>query len=93
MKMKLTLLAAVILSGIGTSIALDTAATAADKPAGMSCCAMMPKAPAPAADKDATATTGMSCHLDAPAAKDAAPVKARAAASNGSASPQLGSIG
>ncbi len=77
MKSKLTLLAAVILAGIGTSVALDTAAPAADKTAGMSCCAKMLKAPAPAADKDAPATTGMSCHLDAPAAKDAAPVKAK----------------
>lgn len=77
MKMKLTLLAAVLLAGIGTSIALDTATPAADKPAGMSCCAKMPKAPAPTADKDAPATTGMSCHSDAPAAKDAAPVKAK----------------
>jgi hypothetical protein len=77
MKTKLTLLAAVILAGVGTSIALDTATPATDKPAGMSCCAKMPKAPAPAADKDAPATTGMSCHSDAPAAKDAAPVKAK----------------
>ncbi len=76
MKTKLTLLAAVILAGIGTSLALDTATPAADKPAGMSCCAKMPTAPAPTADKDAPATTGMSCHSDAPAAKDAAPVKA-----------------
>ena len=77
MKTKLTLLAAVILAGIGTSIALDTATPAADKPAGMSCCAKMPKAPAPTADKDAPAATGMNCHSDAPAAKDAAPVKAK----------------
>ncbi len=77
MKTKLTLLAAVILAGIGTSIALDTATPAADKPAGMSCCAKGQKAPAPSADKDAPATTGMSCHTDAPAAKDAAPVKAK----------------
>ncbi len=77
MKTKLTLLAAVILAGIGTSIALDTATPAADKPAGMSCCAKMPKAPAPAADKDAPATTGMSCHTDVAATKDAAPVKAK----------------
>jgi hypothetical protein len=53
MKTKLTLLAAVILAGVGTSIALDTATPATDKPA------------------------GMSCHSDAPAAKDAAPVKAK----------------
>ena len=76
MKSKLILLAAVILAGIGTSVALDTAAPVADKPAGMSCCAKMPKAPAPAADKDAPATTGMSCHANA-TAKDAAPVKAK----------------
>ena len=76
MKTKLTLLAAVILAGIGTSVALDTAAPAADKPAGMSCCAKMPQAPAPTADKDAPATTGMSCHANA-TAKDAAPVKAK----------------
>ncbi len=73
MKTKLTLLAAVILAGVGTSIALDTAT--AEKPAAMSCCAKMPKAPAPAADKDAPATTGMSCHSDTAVAKDAAPVK------------------
>ena len=77
MKTKLTLLAAVILAGVGTSIALDSTTPAADKPAGMSCCAKMPKAPAPTADKDASATTGMSCHSDAPAAKDAAQVKAK----------------
>lgn len=77
MKMKLTLLAAVILAGIGTSVALDTATPAADKATGMSCCAKMPKAPAPTADKDVPATTGMSCHSDAPASKDAAPVKAK----------------
>lgn len=77
MKTKLTLLAAVILAGIGTTLALDTVTPAADKPAGMSCCAKMPKAPAPAADKNAPATTAMSCHSDAPAAKDAAPVKAK----------------
>jgi|UniRef100_UPI0037844F44 hypothetical protein len=77
MKTKLTLLAAVILAGIGTSVALDTTAPAADKLAGMSCCAKMPKASAPAADKDAAATTGKSCHLNAPAAKDAATVKAK----------------
>jgi hypothetical protein len=76
MKSKLILLAAVILAGIGTSVALDTAAPAADKPAGMSCCAKMPQAPAPTADKDAPATTGMSCHANA-TAKDAAPVKAK----------------
>ena len=77
MKTKLTLLAAVILAGVGTSIALDSITPEADKSAGMSCCAKMPKAPAPAADKDVPATTGMSCHLDAVAAKDAAPVKAK----------------
>lgn len=77
MKTKLTLLAAVILAGIGTSIALDTATPAADKPAGMSCCDKMQKAPAPTADKDAPATPGMICHPDAAAAKDAAPVKAK----------------
>lgn len=77
MKTKLILLAAVILAGIGTTLALDTATPAADKPAGMSCCAKMPKAPEPAADKAAPATTGMSCHSDAPVAKDAAPVKAK----------------
>ena len=77
MKSKLTLLAAVILAGIGTSLALDTAAPVADKPAGMSCCAKMQKAPAPATDKDVPASTGMSCHSNAPAAKDAAPVKAK----------------
>ena len=77
MKTKLTLLAAVILAGIGTSIALDSTTPAADKPAGMSCCAKGQKAPAPSADKDVPATTGMSCHSNAPAAKDAAPVKAK----------------
>ncbi len=77
MKSKLILLAAVILAGIGTSVALDTATPAADKPAGMSCCPKMPKAPAPTADKDAPTTTGMSCHSDAAVAKDAAPVKAK----------------
>lgn len=77
MKTKLTLLAAVILAGIGTSVALDTATPAADKPAGMSCCAKGPKAPAPAADKDTPAATGMSCHSNAAAVKDAAPVKTK----------------
>ncbi len=77
MKTKLTLLAAVILAGIGTSFALDAARPASDKPAGMSCCAKVQKAPAPAAEKDVPAATGMSCHPDTPAAKDAAPAKAR----------------
>lgn len=77
MKTKFTLLAAVILAGIGTSIALDTATPAADKPADMSCCAKMPKASAPTTDKDVPATSGMSCHSDAAATKDAAPVKAK----------------
>lgn len=77
MKTKLSLLAALIFAGIGTSVALDPATPTAEKPAGMSCCAKMPKAPAPAADKDAPATTGMSCHPDVAATKDAAPVKAK----------------
>lgn len=75
MKTKLTLLAAVILAGVGTSIALDTATV--EKPSAMSCCAKMPKAPVPTADKDAPATTSMSCHTDTAVAKDATPVKAK----------------
>lgn len=80
MKTKLTLLAAVILAGIGSSVALaDPHATtpAGDQHASMKCCAMGQKASAPAADKSAPATTGMSCHPDAGAAKEAAPVKSK----------------
>lgn len=77
MKSKLTLLAAVILAGIGTGFALDTATPVADKPVGMGCCSKMQKAPAPTAVKDVPATPGMSCHSDAPANKEAAPVKAK----------------
>lgn len=79
MKTKLTLLAAVILAGIGSTVALaglDKAAPATDKPAGMSCCAKMQTAPTPTADKAAPATTGMSCHANA-TAQDAAPVKTK----------------
>ena len=80
MKTKLTLLAAVILAGIGSTVALaglDSASPAADKPAGMSCCAKSPKVAAATADKEAPAPTGMSCHTDKQAAKDSAPVQSK----------------
>lgn len=77
MKTKFTLLAAVILAGIGTSIALDIATPATDKPADMSCCAKMSKASAPTPDKDAPTASGMSCHSDAAATKDTALMKAK----------------
>ena len=79
MKTKLTLLAAVILAGIGSTVALaglDKAVPATDKPAGMSCCAKMQPVPTSTADKAAPATTGMSCHANA-TAQDAAPVKTK----------------
>jgi hypothetical protein len=71
MKTKLTLLSAIILAGIGFTLAIagqeDQAATAA-KPAAKICCAMKETAPATPADKDAA--SGMSCHSDAPVAKE-----------------------
>ena len=76
MKTKLTLLSAVILAGIGSTLALagheDHAATA-DKPAAKSCCAMKETAPATPADKDAA--SGMSCHSNASAAKEGTTAK------------------
>lgn len=81
MKSKLTLLAAVILAGIGSTVAiagLDTATPstpAADKPAAKSCCAMKETAPATSADKDAA--SGMSCHSNAPAAKEVTAAKSK----------------
>jgi len=72
MKMKLTLLAAVILAAIGSSAAIAGRDKAPDtkKPAGMSCCATAPEAPAPAAEKETPAKTeGMSCHSESKAAK------------------------
>lgn len=77
MKTKLTLLAAVILAGIGTTVALaglDTAKPTAEQPAGMSCCAKMQKDPATTVDKGTPASAGTSCHSDA-TAKAAVPVK------------------
>lgn len=74
MKTKLALLAAVILAGIGsTAVIAGRDATTpttpvADKPAGMSCCAMGQKLPAKPADKDVPATNDMSCHTGTPAA-------------------------
>ncbi|MBL9155421.1 MAG: hypothetical protein JNK37_23285 [Verrucomicrobiales bacterium] len=72
MKIKLTLLAAVIVAAIASSAAIagrDTPITPNTKPAGMGCCAASPKAsaPAPSSEKEAPAQTGMSCH-SAPAA-------------------------
>lgn len=69
MKTKLTLLSAIILAGIGSTIALaghEDQAVAAAKPAAKSCCAMKESAPATPADKDAA--SGMSCHSNAPVA-------------------------
>ena len=81
MNMKLALLAVVTLVVIGTSAAIagrdksPTSAPAGHQSAGMSCCATGKKAPAPAADKDAPAKSGMSCHSTpaAPKSKTAAP--------------------
>ncbi len=68
MKTKLTLLSAIILAGIGSTIALAGHEDHADKPAGKSCCAMKEVAPATPADKDAA--SGMSCHSNAAVAKE-----------------------
>jgi hypothetical protein len=74
MKIKLTLLAAVIIAAVASSAAIagrDKPATPNMKPAGMSCCAAAPKAatPAPVSEKDAPAQKGMRCHSAAPVAK------------------------
>lgn len=83
MKNKLTLLATVIVAGIGATIAMAGAdgsrpqTPASPKPAGMSCCAMGQKDRGQAADKDATPVGGMSCHSGGQAAKDSAPAPAK----------------
>ncbi len=74
MKIKLTLLAAVIIAAVASSAAFagrDKPATPNTKPAGMSCCAAAPKAatPAPVSEKDAPAEKGVSCHSATPVAK------------------------
>lgn len=76
MKTKLTLLSAIILAGIGSTLAIagqEDQAAAAAKPAAKSCCAVKETAPATPADKDAA--NGMSCHSNAPAAKEVTAAK------------------
>jgi hypothetical protein len=78
MKTKLTLLSAIILAGIGSTIALaghEDHAAAAAKPAAKSCCAMKETAPATPADKDAD--SGMSCHPNAAVAKEGTAAKSK----------------
>lgn len=79
MKSKLTLFAAVILAGIGSTAAIASldADKPADKPAAMSCCAVVKKAPATTADKDAPATTSMSCHANGQTAKESTTAKSK----------------
>jgi len=72
MNKKLTLLAAVILTAIGSSAALAgrEKMPASEKAAGMSCCAAGSKAPAPAAEKEVPAESkGLNCHRTAAAPK------------------------
>ncbi len=73
MKMKLTILSAVILVGIGSTLAIasreDHDATD-DKPVATNCCAMKGTAPTTPDDKDAAGA--MSCHSKAPVAKEGA---------------------
>ncbi len=76
MKIKLTLLSAVILVGIGSTLAIasreDHDATD-DKLVATNCCAMKGTAPAVAAEKGAA--SGMSCHSNATVAKDGTATK------------------
>ncbi len=73
MKTKLTLLSAIILAGIGSTLAIAGHEDHAAKPANKSCCAMKETAHATPADKDAA--SGMSCHSNAPVAKEGTAVK------------------
>lgn len=72
--MKLTLLAAVLVV-IGSSAVIagrdktPIPKSGNDKPAGMNCCVMGRKAPAPFSEKEVPSKSGMSCHRNAAAAK------------------------